>query len=387
VDIGVAGKASAWQPGWCGALALAFALMKGGGELEWERGRSSLDFLFSMQHATGLFPQDADADGKAVNMLGSGREHWAMLRQTCDALKLAFKCFSLFDDRGQEIPNAWLAGASKAADALVHIWEKNGQWGQFYDLEKDKIAVGGSTNAAAGISVLVAAYRRFRQGRYLEVAKAAGELFYIRDAARGYTCGGPGDALQSPDSESCYALLGGLLDLYDATLESTWLARARHVANLFSSWVVPYNYRFPPKSEFGKLNMHTVGTVFANTANKHSAPGICTESGAALYRLYQYTQDARYLQLFKEIALTIGQYVSTDVRPIYSWDMPKDAVARGLEDVRVEPERLVQGTICERVNMSDWEGPRCIGGVFNGNCWCQAAHLLTLVDAMPLLEP
>jgi zinc transporter ZupT len=55
-----------------------------------------------------------------------------------------------------------------------------------------------------------------------------------------------------------------------------WLRYARENAHYCASWVVSYNYRFPEKSEFGRHDMKTVGSVFANIQNKHSAPGICT---------------------------------------------------------------------------------------------------------------
>ena len=40
----------------------------------------------------------------------------------------------------------------------------------------------------------------------------------------------------------------------------------------------------------------------------------------------------------------------------------------------------------ERVNMSDWEGVGCIGGVFNGSCWSETSNLLALAEVIPLLE-
>lgn len=153
-----------------------------------------------------------------------------------------------------------------------------------------------------------------------------------------------------------------------------------------SSWVVPYNYCFPAASEFGRLHMKTVGSVFANVQNKHAAPGICTLSGNSIYKIYQWTGEKAYLQLLREIALTISQYMSTDQRPIYSWDVPKDASLLEDKTIRVQPEKLPQGFICERVNLSDWEGERCVGGVFNGSCWCETSNLLTLAETIALLE-
>jgi hypothetical protein len=36
--------------------------------------------------------------------------------------------------------------------------------------------------------------------------------------------------------------------------------------------------------------------------------------------------------------------------------------------------------MCERVNMSDWEGKSRIGGVFYGSCWCEVSCLLTYTE-------
>ena len=93
-----------------------------------------------------------------------------------------------------------------------------------------------------------------------------------------------------------------------------------------------------------------------------------------------------YLELAKDVTLTVSQYMSTEKRPIYSWDVPKDASLLNDDSLRAEPEKLPSGFICERVNMSDWESERCIGGVFNGSCWAETSNLLVLAEVVPLLQ-
>lgn len=186
-----------WQPGWVGGGMSSYALMKLGGETEWERGMDTLRHLFRTQAKSGLFHGVYGADGKVGND-GFGCEaakSWVLIRKSADILHFLFKHFRLMQER---------------------------------------------------------------------------------------------------------------------------------------------------EREFGRLNMKTVGSVFANVQNKHSAPGICTLSGDSLYKLYRWTKDERYLQMLREISLTISQYMSRQDRPIYS----RDEV----------PEALLPGVICERVNMSDWEG-------------------------------
>ena len=186
------------------------------------------------------------------------------------------------------------------------------------------------------------------------------------------------------DSESGFGLLESFVVLYEVTGNPKWLTYARECAHYCSSWVVSYNYCFPPESEFGRHQKKTVGSVFANLQNKHSAPGICTLSGDSLLKLWQWTKDPLYLELVKDIALTISQYMSTNEAPIYDWDLSPEEREQGSPD-QLEAHRLPQGFICERVNMSDWETDRCIGGVFRRSCWSETSNLLALAEVIPQL--
>jgi hypothetical protein len=377
-----------WQPGWVGGAMSSYALMKLGGPLEAERALATLAHLFRTQAPSGFFYEGSDETGKvSFRMMDKPwSENWHLIRKSADCLYFIFKHFTLMAERSVEIPQKWIEGTKKLADGFVKLWDKYGQFGQFVDLQTGDILVGGSTSAAIAPAGLVRAFEFFKNRRYLETAEAAAEQYYTRDALAGYTSGGPGEILQGPDSESAFGLLESLVSLYEHTKEPWWLSRAEYLAWLSSSWVVSYNYRFPPSSEFGRLGMKTTGAVFANVQNKHAAPGICTLSGDSLLKLYRWTGNPRYLELLRDIALGISQYMSTQERPIYSWDVPKDASLLQDDGIRVEQEKLPQGFICERVNMSDWESERCIGGVFNGSCWCETSSLLTLAE-LPEIFP
>lgn len=376
-----------WQPGWVGGGMSSFALMKLGGELEWERGVKTLHHLFKTQAASGFFHENSDENGKVGNMGFDieGTQSFILIRKSADALYFIFKHFNLMREKNTDIPQNFLDGTKKLANAFIDLWEKYGQFGQFIDITTGEIIAGGSTSGAIAAAGLVSAYQFFGDERYLEVAKQSAEFYYKRDALNGYTTGGPGEILQCPDSESAAGLLESLVELYDETGEDKWLEYAIHMANLCSSWVVSYNYKFPQSSEWYRLDMKTVGSVFANAQNKHSAPGFCTLSGNSLYKLYKWTNNEIYLELLKDIALTISQYMSTAKRPIFSWDVPKDASLLNDDSIKVEQEKLPPGFICERVNMSDWESKRCIGGVFNGSCWSETSNLLVLAEVAELL--
>ncbi len=373
----------AWQPGWVGGGMSGYALMKLGGETEWQRGEATLRHLFRTQAPCGLFYEGTDENGKIVYEKGGVNP--LLIRKSADMLLFLFKYFKLYEERNRPIPEAFLSGTRKLADAFVSLWEKYHQFGQFICADTGEIFAGGSTSGAIAPAGLVCACRFFGDRRYLDIALQSAEQYYTRDALIGYTTGGPGEILQGPDSESAFGLLESFVTLYEETGDGKWLDRAEFMLHLCSSWVVSYNYRFPEGSEFARLGMKTVGSVFANVQNKHSAPGICTLSGDSILKLYRFTGKESYLELLRDIALTISQYMSTDERPVYSWDVPKDASLLNDDTIRAPREKLPQGFICERVNMSDWESERCVGGVFNGSCWCETSNLLMLAEVAPYL--
>ena len=110
----------------------------------------------------------------------------------------------------------------------------------------------------------------------------------------------------------------------------------------------------------GKINAHATGSVWASVANKHSAPGICTWSGNSLMKYYRATGDRRALTLLEDIAHGLPQYVCHEQGQI---------------------GKMPWGGICERVNLSDWEGKREIGGqIFDSCSWTEVAAMLTVTQ-------
>lgn len=376
-----------WQPGWVGGAISGYPLMKLGGSKELERELKTLRFLFSTQQKSGFFHGIVGADGKAYSdgFETEGAESFHLIRKSADVLYFLFKHFKLMEERNIEIPEDFLSGTVKLADGFVKLFDQYGQFGQFVDVYTGEIAVGGSTSAAIACAGLAEAYRFFQNPDYLRVAEESAEFFYQNSLCRGYTTGGPGEILQCPDSESAFGLLESFVVLYEITGKPKWLGYAKECAHYCSSWVVSYNYEFPENSEFGRLGIKSVGSVFANIQNKHAAPGICTLSGDSLYKLWKWTADPLYPELLKDIALTIGQYISTDQRPIcdrYIDPGLPDGERRAL----IAAHRMPEGFINERVNLSDWEGAGKVGGIFNGSCWPEGSNLLTLAEVIPLLE-
>lgn len=363
-----------WQPGWVGGAISSYPLMKLGGEIEKERAIKTLEHLYNNQAPSGLFYgfNEKRCDGFRT----SGTETWLFIRKSADALYFSFKHFELMES----IPEKFTEGAKKLADLFVSVWQKYGQLGQFLDCNTGEIIVGNSTAGAIVPAALLKAYEFFGDEKYLKNAEEIAEYLYKKYALNGYTTGGPGEILQCPDSESAAALLESVVALYEVTKDEKWLSYSEYMAKFVSSWVVSYNYEFPKDSEFGRHDKKTIGSVFANAQNKHSAPGFCTLSGVSLNKLYKWTGNEMYKELYDDVTLTVIQYMSTDEKPIYNWDVPKDASLLGDDSLRAEVNKLPQGFICERVNMSDWETERCVGGVFNGSCWCETSNLLFLAE-------
>ena len=356
-----------WGPGWCGVAMSSYILLGYGNETSKQHAESTLDYLCRYQGASGMYYGGVNEDGTIIDdSFGKfGHSHLALVRKSADILYFLFKHFSVYSGKPKE---AWVESARKCADGFVKLFDRYGKFGQFVHDETGDMVVGCSTCGAIAPAGLAKAYLYFGNRRYLEVAEQT-LRDYVKNFLRlGYTTGGPGEILSAPDSESAFALLESCVVLYETTLKPEYLTYAKEAAHLCSSWVVSYQFKFPDGKEFDRLGINTVGSVFANVQNKHSAPGICTLSGDVLYRLWRYTGDALYLELIRDIARFLPQCVSTEARPIYSWDKP--------------PRKLRSGSICERVNMSDWETMDGVGGVFDASCWCETSVILTYFELM-----
>ena len=365
-----AGDQRRWAAGWCGGGMSSLALWEKGTPTSRERAIQTVDYMTAHRTPRGFFCTRIN-DGTELDD-GFDRPHMRhaiLMRRQGDALYFLLKQIEQMPPK-----QAWLDAARACADALTRLYERYGDFGQFVHGKTGEMLFGGTTSGASCIGALARAGQCFGDNRYLDVAKASGERYYRDFVAKGWTYGGPGEALCAPDSETSYAMVESMVLLYEATGEERWLTYAKDSTHLFSTWVMAYSYRFPAWSELARLGVNTVGSVFANVQNKHSAPGICTASGDALYRLWRYTGNQAYLSLLRDIAYFLPQCVSTKDRPIETWHKSYPTP---------EPARtLPSGWICERVNTSDWERPWRVGGVFYGSCWCETSVLLSFCELM-----
>ncbi|MBN1144199.1 MAG: AGE family epimerase/isomerase [Bacteroidales bacterium] len=349
-----------WAIGWTGGMISTYPLLFAGNDSTRRNVIRNFDWLFP----NGISPSGFfwDSGEKGTIWYGGDQrkfhtKNWHIIRRSSDAVYFILKQFQLMQQLNIQVKESWSKGTQTVCDALVNTWETYGQMGQFVNSRTGKIEVGGSTSAAIAPAALLLAADFYQKDHYRQTAVEIAEYMYQDYITKGITCGGPADAMQNPDSESSYSMLESFVAVYEATGDLLWLNRAKEMAHQFATWVMTYNYPFPEESLFGRLNMQTLGTVWANTQNKHSAPGICTHSGVALLRLYRATGDVKYLELLKEIASAIPQYLSHPVRPIPG---------------------MKEGWMSERINTTDWlEG---IGEIMYGSTWAETALMLTIIE-------
>ncbi|MBC7958717.1 MAG: hypothetical protein H7X94_02520 [Vallitaleaceae bacterium] len=365
-----------WQIGWVGGLMSTYPLFFEGNALSKERALKTFEFVFKGgQDQSGLF-YGCGHEGKWYGDNFKNPDlKWHLIRKSADALYFITKQFSLICQQEPAflIPEDWIAGTKRCADAFVKLWNTYGQFGQFVDTETGEIIVGGSASGAIAAAGLALASQFFKDTTYLKIAERSAEYYYHHFTQLGYSTGGPGEICQCPDSESAFAILEAFVVLYEVTGDLNWIEKAKEQANQCMTWCVSYDFEFPPASTFGKLEMKATGSVYANVQNKHSSPGICTLSGDALFKLYRATQDVKYLELIKEIAHNLTQYLSRSDRPITAkvgyWPGKKSDS---------DSTYMPSGWMCERVEMSDWLEP--IGEIFYGSCWCEISNMLTFVE-------
>ncbi|SDE10612.1 glycoside hydrolase family protein [Niabella drilacis] len=351
-----------WQLGWCGGGQVTLPLfMQGTGNVR-ERVLKNLDVVFSRSQApSGLF--NAYGNGTQFASFGFGsafKNNETFIRSQGDWLYMAQRQFREIEAAGESIPAHWASGLKKQADRFVSIWKKYRQFGQFADVITGDICIGGSTAGAIVPGGLALASQTYRNQEFLRVAQASCRKYYQDYVLKGYTTGGPGEILSAPDSESAFALFESFMTLYEVTGSKEWLRYASDLLPICASWTVSYDFRFPENSAMGKIGARSCGAVWASVANKHGAPGICTWSGDSFLKYYRATGDERAAELIADIAHGFPQYISRADRPV---------------------GKMPPGGVCERVNLSDWEGKNNIGGNIFASCsWVETAALLTVTQ-------
>ncbi len=324
------GGVPSWQTGWGGGLVATHPLLFGGDLVIRERVFRTFDLVFDKgQTRSGFFHAAWDGRGwqdegpaaaarSATPAAYRNARNWHLVRRSGDALFFMCKQMALLQRQDPTFKphDTWSAGLLACADAFVGLWDQHRQLGQFVNVDTGQLVVGGSTAGAIVPAALALASREFKNEEHLRVAVAAGEHLHQRYVRAGLTCGGPADALQCPDSESAAGLLESFLTLFEITGDKAWVERAVEVAHQLATWQLSYDFRFPAASTFARLDVQTTGAVVGNVQNKHAAPGFAYYSGDVLLRLYRATGQVLFLEMLRDTAHNLTQYINrADSRP------------------------------------------------------------------------
>lgn len=291
--------------GWIGGLMNTYPMLALGDAEHLRRVKNTFDFGLSRGVGkSGYYYDVLGSDGKVLYRdaakLNPGI---GLTRKNGDLLYWMVKQFMLLESQGRAaaIDSTWESSVRRLADAFVSTWRKEGTWGNYVDVETGQIAVYNTTSGAMAVAGLTLASKYFDVQEYLTVAREAASAYYGNFSLVGFTSGGCGDILQNADSETAVALLTSLMTLYEATGEPQYLKQAADLANLCATWTVSFPYQLPSGTPLAKLGANLTGAVWASTQNKHGAPGFCTQSGDALFKLYRLTGDTLYAELLRDV--------------------------------------------------------------------------------------
>lgn len=360
-DINAQNICSHWQLGWIGGGIAHLPMAFDDDPAIRQKARKDAATLYGKaQNESGLYYGCAK-HGKYYcdAFMDSFPDRRSLLRKNADVLFYQSRFFRLLEDAGETVDPAWKDSLCRQAFAFCSIWEKYQQFGQWVNIDSCDIITGGSASAVMAIGGLALASEYFGVKKFLDCAEDAAEYYAVNFLEKGILNGCPGEIMQACDSEAGSAMLESMMTLWEITGKACYLDRAEKAALYCMSWCVSYDYQFPPGSPFGKLDLKSAGTIWANVQNKHSAPGFCTSSGSALLRLFRATGKRIYMDMLRDIVRALPQFVSR----------PGHRIAQ-LED----------GWINERVNLSDWEGPGMVGNVFHGSCWPEVSLMLSYFE-------
>ncbi|MBV8251896.1 MAG: hypothetical protein JO154_04745 [Chitinophaga sp.] len=355
-----------FQLGWVSGMINTYPMLALNEEKERIRVGRELDFIVEkLQGKSGYFYGGITADGvlRPEKMSPAFPEPQAMVRKNGDVLFWMMKHLLLLKAQGysQMIKPAWETAARRLAGAFAATWTKHGEFGQYVAPATGEIAVYNSTAGAIVPAGLLMASHYFHVKAWTEIAEKASAFYYLRDVAKqGLTGGDCGDISQDANSESAFGFLESVMAMYNYSGQQRWIKMAETQAALCATWVLSYDPVFPSGSAIHQLNSHMAGAVWASIQNKHAAPGICTSSGDALFKLFRATGNKLYADLIRDIQHAHAEAVN----------MPGHLTTNNLI-----------GSSMERIQPSDAEGKESIGNFINTrNSWTETAGMLMALE-------
>lgn len=302
--------------GWIGGLMNTYPMLVLGDDEHVRRVKNTFNFAIPRgQGESGYFYDVLGSDGQILNRDAAALNPGiGLTRKSGDVLYWMVKQFMLLKDQGKafEIAPEWERHIRRLADAFVATWEKQGTWGNYLRIETGDVAVYNTTSGAMAVGALALASSYYNDPKYWDTATKAATSYYDSFALLGFTSGGCGDILQNADSETAAALMTSLMTLYECSGEEAWLRKSADLANLCATWTTSFHYRLPDDTPLARLGANLTGAVWASTQNKHGAPGFCTQSGDALFKLYRATTDTLYADLMRDILHAHAEGIQPD---------------------------------------------------------------------------
>lgn len=291
--------------GWIGGLMNTYPMIALKDAEHLQKVKNTFNFaLPRAKGESGYYYDILAADGEPMKRDASAlNPRIGLTRKNSDILYWMVKQFMLLEKLGKanEIDPAWEEDVRKLADAFVNTWKREGTWGNYIDVESGEVAVYNTTGGAMTVAGLALSSVYYNNPEYLETARQAASHYYADFSLLGFTSGGCGDILQNADSETAIALLTSLMTLYETTGKEEYLKQSADLANLCATWTVSFPYRLPEDTPLAKLGANLTGAVWASTQNKHGAPGFCTQSGDAIFKLYRSTGETLYAELLRDV--------------------------------------------------------------------------------------
>lgn len=204
-----------------------------------------------------------------------------------------------FEQEQGHTHESWNKDFRKGIDILLEIWEREHDFGIYWNLEGEKVDVyhKGTCAGAFALLALAEGLLHFKDDKKLEETfRSACKVYYDRCVVIGRCNGGPCDIREADDSESAGALTDALVQNYKLFETEENLKMALDAAKIFVTWVINYAPRMPEGSMFE--NISVMGGVIANIQNRHVGPGLCTNSVRFLYDLGKISKDERWIDLY-----------------------------------------------------------------------------------------
>lgn len=303
--------------GWVGGLMNTYPMLYMGDAEHRRRVVSTFDFAFDKgQGESGYFYGALGDNGVPFGREGYDEDPCITLtRKNSDVLYWLLKHYKLLDAQGNGtvVTDYWKKNTKRLADAFVKTWKKEGQWGNFIHNKTGEIVVYNTSSGVMTIGALALASQFYNDPEYLNVAIEAANMYYNDHFVKtGMTTGACADILQNADSESAVSLMTSLMELYEVTGDIKWLYKSRDLANLTASWTVSFDYELPHYTQYAKLGAKFTGAIWASTQNKHGAPGSCTSSCDALFKIYRATGEVKYAELMRDITHAYVEAIQPD---------------------------------------------------------------------------